>query len=326
MLHLRDAAICLLVAVTVLLVVEGPSIRRSGERMDPGLERSVVLAVGKPAGWVGDRLPFAEAGDRATSALSPGGAGGDPDDRFAAGGRAGGGVPPVTPEAFAPEAVGERAPARRPLRTVLATGDSMVMPLDAELARRLVRDAGVPVERDTHVGTGISKSGLADWGELSAEQVRSSPADAVVVWLGANEGFAMPVPGGREVECCGAAWAAEYATRARRMMETYRRGGRARVYWLTLPAPRRAAQARVARTVNSAIGVAAQAYRADVRVVDTAALFTPEGRYRDAMPVGGEERIVREADGVHVNALGARIAADAVLRAMARDFVVGRRG
>jgi hypothetical protein len=136
----------------------------------------------------------------------------------------------------------------------------------------------------------------------------------------------MPVPGGREVECCGAAWAAEYATRARRMMETYRRGGRARVYWLTLPAPRRAAQARVARTVNSAIGVAAQAYRADVRVVDTAALFTPKGRYRDAMPVGGEERIVREADGVHVNALGARIAADAVLRAMARDFVVRRRG
>ena len=34
------------------------------------------------------------------------------------------------------------------------------------------------------------------------------------------------------------AWAAAYATRARKMMRTFRQDGAARVYWLTLPMPR----------------------------------------------------------------------------------------
>ena len=36
--------------------------------------------------------------------------------------------------------------------------------------------------------------------------------DAVVVFIGANEGFPMPGPGGRAVQCCGPQWAAVYAT------------------------------------------------------------------------------------------------------------------
>ena len=71
------------------------------------------------------------------------------------------------------------------------------------------------------------------------------------------------------------------------MMNTYRRGGRARVYWLTLPAPRDEDRQEIARAVNAAIEVAAQPYRAQVRVLDMDELFTPGGRYRDAMEVDG---------------------------------------
>jgi lysophospholipase L1-like esterase len=322
--RLKDVVAILAVALVILLVLEGPSIRRSGERMEPGPERTIVLAIGHPAGWIADRLPFADAGDDIVAAIAPGGGEGDGGgpSSFASGqGRAGGGVPPVTPESFAPQALGERPPARRALRKVLITGDSMVMPLDAELARRAVR-AGAQAVRDPHLGTGISKSELADWGELSAEQVRDEQPDAVVMWLGANEGFPMTTPSGDEVTCCDAAWAAEYATRARRMMDTYRQDGRARVYWLKLPVPRDTGQARVARAVNAAVAVAAEAYRAHVRVLDMAELFTPGGRYRDAMEVGGRERIVRESDGIHVNATGARVAADAVERALRTDFAL----
>jgi hypothetical protein len=35
--------------------------------------------------------------------------------------------------------------------------------------------------------------------------------------------------GGEEVPCCGADWAAIYATRVRQMMNTYRRDGDGRV-------------------------------------------------------------------------------------------------
>ena len=73
----------------------------------------------------------------------------------------------------------------------------------------------VEVERDPHVGTGISKTGLLDWGRLSTDQVAELEPDATVVFIGANEGFPMSTPGGGELECCGPEWAAEYAYRAR---------------------------------------------------------------------------------------------------------------
>ena len=79
----------------------------------------------------------------------------------------------------------------------------------------------------------------------------------------------------------------------------------------------------MARTVNAAVRVAAEAYRAHVRVLDMAGVFTPGGRYRDAMDVGGRERIVRESDGIHVNATGARVATDLVVEALRKDFALG---
>jgi hypothetical protein len=178
----------------------------------------------------------------------------------------------------------------------------------------------VQVERDPHIGTGISKTGLVDWGRLSTQQAGDRKPAAVVVFIGANEGFPMPGPRGRELECCGPNWAAEYAYRVRRMMNTYRQGGDARVYWLTLPAPRDGDRQEIAHAVNAAISVAAEPYRAQVRVLDMSELFTPGWSYRDAMTVDGRRQIVREADGVHLNGTGAGVAAEAVLDAVRRDF------
>jgi hypothetical protein len=320
----RDALLCVLLAALVLLLAEGSSIRRTGEEMDPGWERDLVLAVGEPAGWLADRLPLADASEKVTSWLSPdddlgGQAGGFEGTQSQSGGASGDAVPPVTPDAFDPATVGERPPRPRALKTLLVTGDSMAMPLDVEVARRLAGREDVEVERDPHVGTGISKSALVDWAKLSASQVAEHEPEAVVAFIGANEGFPMKV-GGRDVACCGRVWSAEFAFRVRRMMHTYRQRGAARVYWLTLPMPRDPDRARIARSVNAAIAVAADAYRTQVRVLDMSRIFTPGGRYRDAMDVGGRETIVRESDGIHLNGAGARLAADVVLGAVRRDF------
>ena len=314
----RDAIVVILLAVLLLVLFEGPSVRDAGEDMQPGVERDVTRAVGDPAGWVADRLPFDEVSDDALAVLED-----DEGSGEGAFGRAqgAGGVPPVPPESFAPEALGEPAPARRPLRTLLVTGDSLSMPLDAELARRLAPQ-GIEVERDPHVGTGISKTGLADWGALATEQSRDVEPDAVVMFLGANEGFALPGPDGSDVDCCGPDWAAGWAFRARGMIDTYRRGGQARVYWLTVPAPRDGDRATISRAVNAAIGVAAEPYRANARVLDMAEIFTPGFRYRDAMDVDGRRRLVREPDGIHLNGAGAAIAADAVVAALGEDFAL----
>lgn len=319
----RDAVVAVLVCMLLLLLFAGGSVRRAGAEMNAGLAKTIVTAVGKPAGWVSDQLPFAEVRGDLTSWLSPdddlGSSGGAGFVSSIAPGGAASQVPPVTPEAFDPSSVGAPAPARKPLETLLITGDSLSQPLDQELARRLT-GGSVNVVRDPHLGTGISKSTIVDWGKLSASQVAKHHPSAVVVFIGANEGFPMAAPGGGHVECCGSDWAAVYASRVRRMMDTYRQGGEARVYWLTLPMPRDEDRQRVARVVNAAIEVGAQPYRVHVRILDMVELFTPGGEYRDSMDVDGEERIVRESDGVHLNEEGAELAADTVLDALADDY------
>jgi lysophospholipase L1-like esterase len=318
----RDGVLAVVLAVVIVIVCAGPSIRDSGQEMDAGWERDLVLAFGKPAGAVGDALPFAGWTHDATAWLSPDEDLGDGGGfaTAASTGAGAGAVAPVGPEAFDPAQLGLPPAPRRPLHTLLVTGDSMSMPLDAVLARRLAGD-GVKTDREPHIGTGISKSDLLDWGRLSAKQAREGD-DAVVVFIGANEGFSFPPArkGGKPIACCGADWAAVYATRARQMMDAYRRDGAARVYWLALPLPRDAKRRQIARVVNAAVAVAAEPYRSQVRVIDLAHLFTPGGRYRVSMDVGGRETVVREPDGIHLNEAGAQLAADAVQRALAADF------
>ncbi len=337
----RDAVIAVALAAAVLVVSAGASIRRAGNEMRAGIGRDAVLAVGDPAGWVADRLPFHGAAHTLTAwlqsgtslngpggfvsgSVAGGGAGvGGAGGASAAGGASGAGgalaVPPVTADAFAPSQIGAPAPARRRLRSLLVTGDSMSEPLDLDLARTL-SPAGVAVTRDPHIGTGISTTVLVDWGKLSVHQVRERHPDAVVVFIGANDGYSMPGPVGRSVACCGARWAALYAGRIRQMMNTYRQAGVARVYWLTLPTPRDPARARIALVVNAAIAVAAEPWRDQVRVIDTVPVFTPGRRYRDAIGIGGRPTIVRQSDGIHLNDAGSQLAAQLVLAGVRGDF------
>lgn len=327
-LRARDAIACVLIAALLLLLISGASIRRTGEKMDPGVQRTVVLAVGHPAGWIADRLPLADVADSATSLLSPddelageGGfaaAVGAQPPASAGGTTAGGAKAPITTDAFDPAELGVE-PERLPrLRTLLVTGDSLAQPLDVQLARRLAGE-DVQTVRDARLGTGISKSDIVDWGVLSTQQSKDEP-DAVVLFMGANEGFPFPGAGEQRIECCGPQWAVVYATRARRMMDTYRRDGAARVYWLTLPLPRDSRRQEIARAVNAAIEVAAQPFRSHVRVLDMTSVFTPGNRYRAAQPVGGRQTIVRQPDGIHLNDAGASIAMDIVLERLRADF------
>jgi len=278
----------------------------------------VVLFVGKPAGAIADALPFAKLADDATAWVRPDESL-DGNGSFATLAMQTTGVPPVTPDAFDPAALGEKPPAPKPLKTLLVTGDSLSTPLDTSLARDLT-PSGVKVLREPHLGSGISKSFLVDWGQLSSDQVRKDKPDAVVVFIGANEGYPLPGPGGEDLACCGPQWAAAFANRVRQMMNTYRQGGAARVYWLTVPTPRDPDRQRVEKAVNAAIEVAAQPWASQVRVVDTVPVFTPGEKYRDAMDVDGSEKIVRESDGIHLNDTGSAVAAEVVLDRVDDDF------
>ena len=316
----RDGVLALLVCAVLLVIFKGDSLRNQGEKMDPGFTRDVVLAFGNPAGDIADKLGLNQHVDNATAFLSP-------DDKLGSAGSFTNAaapapgedlVPPVTAAAFDPAAIGAKPPAKKPLKTLLVTGDSMVQPLDAKLAGAL-SDQGVKVIREAHLGTGISKTFLVDWGQLSTQQVSKDKPDAVVVFIGANEGFPMKGAGGKQIKCCGADWAALYATRARRMADTYRQAGAARVYWLTIPTPREGARQTIQRVVNAAVRVAVQPWASQIRVIDTVPIFAPKG-YRDAMEINGENRIVRNPDGIHLNDAGAALLSKTVLADLQQDF------
>jgi lysophospholipase L1-like esterase len=199
---------------------------------------------------------------------------------------------------------------------VLATGDSMVQIIDSYLKQR-IDSRRARVRSDARISTGLSKPSLLDWQAHARRQAASRP-DAVVMFIGANDGFPMG-----DAACCGAAWIREYARRARRMMRTYAREGRARVYWLLLPAARGGTFRQVFAAVNAGLRRAAQGLAGDVRIVDLHEVFTPGGRYRDSMEVGGRVVRVRQPDGVHLNTTGASLAASIVIRALRRDRMLG---
>ncbi len=323
-LRARDAMLVVAIAVLLLVLFEGRSIRNQGKQMQSGIERTAVLAVGEPAGWIADKLPLADALDDATAFLSPdddiSGPGGFEDAALQTGPPAGGGGAPgtITPEHFDPAELGQKPKQLPALRKLLITGDSMAQPLDAQLARRL-SGPGVDTVRDAHLGTGISTTQIVDWGQLATSQIKSESPDAVVMFIGANDSFSMKNASGADVECCNAQWAALYSTRVRRLMDTFRRGGAARVYWLTLPLPRDAKRVPYARAVNAAVAVAAQPYRSTVRVLDMVPVFTPSG-FRASMDLGGKSTIVRNPDGIHLNDAGANHAAGLLETRLRADF------
>jgi lysophospholipase L1-like esterase len=201
-------------------------------------------------------------------------------------------------------AVGEGASSAAP-PAMLATGDSMMQGIDSFLADELGDSA--TVHSDIRPGTGISKPG-GPWAALPARQVKRLHPAATVIAIGAVDGFALPAPDGSAVECCGAGWVAAYTRRVREVMLTYRRKGRGRVIWLTLPIPK--GPREVADAVNLSI-LAAATGLPRVTVLRLDELFTPDG-FREVMPYRGRAVRIRAADGIHLNVAGTAIAARAV--------------
>jgi len=54
--RLSIASVALTLSLLVLL--SGSSVVHAGQQMHPGVERDVVLAVGRPTSWIATRLPL----------------------------------------------------------------------------------------------------------------------------------------------------------------------------------------------------------------------------------------------------------------------------
>ena len=207
--------------------------------------------------------------------------------------------------------VGGKGAKRKPPLTVLATGDSMMQGVDSFLSDELGN--GARVHSDVLPGSQISRGDF--WAQHAVRQTKRLRQDVTVISTGgASDGLPLATRTGALEQCCSDAWKSLYSRRVRKMMRTYLQGGRARVVWLTLPAPRFAPRKLIADAVNASIVKAAEGIEG-VKVVRMDLLFSPDG-YRETIRYRGRDVDVREPDGVHLNISGTAIAAKAVKRAI----------
>jgi hypothetical protein len=205
---------------------------------------------------------------------------------------------------------------------ILASGDSMIEIVDNFLRDRL-EPYRLHVKFDDHIGTGLSKPFQLNWPRHARRMARRYHPRASVVFIGANDGFSLRYHGKR-VNCCSRKWTLAYAREVRKMMRALERGGKSRVYWLTLPAARKHTWNRIYRHVNRGIEIAAREERhRKVEIVDLRPVFTPTGHYRRSIRRRGKRVVVRQSDGIHLNRAGAAIAARMIERAMRRDGLLG---
>ncbi len=184
---------------------------------------------------------------------------------------------------------------------VLATGDSTIQGIDSILADKL--GTSVRSEAESFPGTGLTTTGSSNWLQFAPRQVKRFKPTVTVMSIGGNDGH-----GFGDVACCDGPWVDEYTRRVRTLMRTYRRSGKGRVLWLTLPMPKDPRRQRVTVAVNGAIVAAARGLDR-VRVLDLGAFFTPGGTYSDTITRGGRTIRTRAPDGIHLSAAGSELAA-----------------
>jgi hypothetical protein len=107
------------------------------------------------------------------------------------------------------------------------------------------------------------------------------------------------------------------------MMQAYVRRGAGRIYWFMLPIPRDPTWATSFRAVNLAFELAAARNPDGVRLIHDERVFTPGGYFQPTIDYRGQTVSVRQADGLHLNPEGDRIALSMLLAAMRRDRVLG---
>lgn len=191
------------------------------------------------------------------------------------------------------------------LPTVLATGDSTMQGIDGYLSDELVDEASL--RSDVQLGSAISRGNF--WTKHARTQTRRLRQRVSVMSVGAAlDAFPLTAPTGVKVECCEEPWVALYAARVREIMQTYRRRGRARVFWLTPPLPRAPVRLRIFTAVVTAIERAAAGLEG-VKVIRVDQLFAPGGTYTDVIRYRGRDVRVRDSDGVHLNISGTAIMA-----------------
>jgi len=313
----RGIAVCLLTLIFAAFL-NAKGMRKTAEIQQPGVQRSVGLAVAKPLVDVSSFLHLTAPRHGIQVAL--GRQSWDDIDtqvRFTLPpARQRTATPPKAPVRAAPHhrAVLPRFTAAHPLRVWVA-GDSL-----AEVpGQGLQRVAGPAVDIvgvESRLSTGLARPDLYNWFLRIPAAVRQLAPKVAVFSFGADDAhdYLAGVPKGRTVGPLGSAsWDAEYQ---RRVEGVTRELAARRVYvvWLGLPIPAGSGFQHSFPIVNRILGSVAKANPRTSTYVDTwHMLDDAHGRYTPYLREHGKLTLMRLPDGVHYTASAGDLIARQVL-------------
>jgi uncharacterized protein len=320
----RAVAVCLLTLIFAAFL-NAKGMRKTAEIQQPGLQRSVGLAVARPLVGVSSFLYLTEPRHGIQAAL--GRQSWDAIDtqvRFT--------LPPARPRSVKPVAPARVPPHRHhaalprftaahPLRLWVA-GDSL-----AEVpGQGLQRVAGSSVDIvgvESRLSTGLARPDLYNWFLRIPAAVRQLSPKVVVLSFGADDAhnYLAGVPQGRTVGPLGSpSWDAEY----RRRVEGVTRELAARgiyVVWLGLPIPAGSGFQHSFPIVNRIIESVAKENARSSTYVDTwHMLDDAHGRYTPYLRVHGTLTLMRLPDGVHYTAAAGDLIARQVIDRLRTRF------
>jgi uncharacterized protein len=298
------------VALLVAAIFNADAMVRAGEGMKLGNTRDVTLSIARPLADVTGFLQLNEPRKGFDMAFGQ-------ESKTASGTELETGSAAILKRKARREAkpVWRQPTAGQPL-DLLVTGDSEADLVGLRMAD-LDTDDLLEVETVARNGTALTNPGFFNW-ELNAEQEMSArDPEAVVMLIGANDGFNVDVGG--ELFAPGTPeWEAEFARRVAVVMKTLGGDGDRPVYWVPPPTARDTTYNEIYRSQNRAVKRAAESVEG-ARYVDVFSTIN-HGEYSDQVEVDGRRILGRQSDGIHFNREGAEVPARLILEAMAEDY------
>ncbi|MBX9615300.1 MAG: DUF459 domain-containing protein [Caulobacteraceae bacterium] len=201
-------------------------------------------------------------------------------------------------------------------------GDSMADGLWTGLYREMRDQPGVTVTKFSEVSTGLSRYDYVDIQAKTARQIAEQPIDVAVILFGTNDAQSISLDG--EIHTFGTdGWKAAYAKRVDDLV-TMLRGRDIAVYWVGLPAMKRAGFDAKMDLINTI--VSARMAALGVPWIETESLtLNVEGEYDAYLPEtgSGRQRLMRAHDGIHMSMAGYLRITEPVAARLKRDAGLG---
>lgn len=197
---------------------------------------------------------------------------------------------------------------------VLFAGDSMMQGVAPWVMRKLKSDYHIDSMDLSKQSTGLSYSSFFDWpATIEKAFADHSEIGALVIYLGANDPWAVPNPANKAAKYIDFAtdeWTVLYHEKMRRILDNAKSHG-VQVIWITPPTMKKPKLNEQMKVLTEIMHRGID--KTQVVVMDSKPLLSPSDDYTDTIVIGDKTTKVRTADGIHFTTDGQKHLANHIL-------------